>query len=257
VSAGEEEKGGTPVKAPGKEALKPPLPKRFYKDVSVGEADGGFNILLDGRPVRTPLKLPLAVPTRALAEAIAAEWAAQDTHIDPARMPLSRLAVTAIDGVAEHKADVAEDIVKFAASDLVCYRAEAPAALVALQTEAWDPVLRWAQHELGARFALAEGVMPVTQSAEALDRIAAAVAPFDAMALTALHVMTTLTGSALLALAHAIGHLSAEEAWAKAHVDEDWQITQWGIDVEAADRRARRKADMLAASRFLKLLAAP
>jgi chaperone required for assembly of F1-ATPase len=241
---------------PGKERLSPRLGRRFYKNVTVEKGENGFSILLDGRPVRTPKKLPLAVPTRALADAIAAEWAAQGAHIDPSTMPLSKLAITAIDGVAGHLAEVAGDIVKFANSDLLCYRAEAPEALQRLQAEAWDPVLRWAEMELGGRFVSAEGVMPVRQSAEALNSIAAAMAPYDAMALAAVHVMTTLTGSALLALAHAKGRLSADEAWAAAHVDEDWQIAHWGVDVEAAERRAKRSSEMQAASRFLALLAA-
>jgi chaperone required for assembly of F1-ATPase len=252
--SGPDDKTPEAPKVPGKEALRPPLPKRFYKDVTVEPGDGGFAVLLDGRAVRTPKKLHLIVPTRALADAIAEEWAAQDMHIDPATMPLSRLAITALDGVAGNAAVVAGDIVTFAGSDLLCYRAESPEALQRLQAEAWDPILRWAQEALGAHFALAAGVMPVTQSQETLDRVAAAVAPFSAMALTCLHVMTTLTGSALLALARAKGALSAEAAWAAAHVDEDWQISQWGVDVEAAERRERRQEEMMAASRFLDLL---
>ena len=241
--------------SPGKPAPVP-LPKRFYSAVTVAPSDGGFAILLDGKPVRTPRKLPLAVPTRALAEAIAGEWSAQKDRVDPASMPLSKLAITAIDGVASHLAEVASNIVQFAGSDMLCYRAEEPEALAVLQAAAWDPILRWAEAELGARFATVKGVMPVEQRPEALQRVAAAVAPFDAMALTALHVMTTLTGSAILALAHAAGRISAEEAWTAAHVDEDWQISQWGIDVEAAERRVRRRAEMQAASRFLELLRA-
>jgi len=244
-----------PAKVPGREPPAP-LPKRFYSAVTVAPAEGGFAILLDGKPVRTPRKLPLRVPTRALADAIAAEWAAQKERVDPGSMPLSKLAITAIDGVAGHMADVAAEIVKFAGSDLLCYRAEAPDALRVLQAEAWDPMLRWAETALGARFATAKGVMPVAQSPAALERIAAAVAPFDAMALTSLHVLTTLTGSAILALAHAAGRISAQEAWTAAHVDEDWQIAKWGVDVEAAERRARRWAEMQAASRFLELLRA-
>ena len=241
-------------KVPGREALRPPLPKRFYSNVTVGEADNGFSVLLDDRPVRTPKKLPLVVPTRALADEIAKEWAAQTEHIDPASMPLSKLAITAIDGVTGSMDEVAGDIVRFAGSDLLCYRAEAPAALAEMQALVWDPVLRWAEAQTGARFLLAEGVMPVTQSREALSRFGGLVAPFGAFALTALHVMTTLTGSAILALAVATGQLTAEEAWNAAHLDEDWQIARWGVDVEAADRRARRHAEMLAASRFLHLL---
>ena len=242
-----------PAKVPGK-PVAVPLPKRFYEDVTVGPAASGFAILLDGKPVRTPKKLPLVVPTRGLAEAIAEEWAAQKERIDPSSMPLSKLAITAIDGVSSHIADVAAEIVQFAGSDLLCYRAEAPEALAVLQAAAWDPILGWAEHELGARFATARGVMPRPQRPEALERVAAAVARFDAMQLTALHVMTTLTGSAILALALAAGKISVDEAWTAAHVDEDWQISKWGIDVEAAERRARRWMEMQAASRFLELL---
>lgn len=254
----DEKPGGAPMKVPGKERRTAPLPKRFYSGVSVKEASpgSGYAILLDGRPVRTPKKLPLVVPTRALAEAIAAEWEAQGERVDPATMPLSKLAITALDGVASNMADVAADIVKFAGSDLLSYRAEAPAPLAALQAKAWDPILRWAEDEIGARFHTAKGVMHVSQEPETLDRVATAVAPYSAPVLTALHVMTTLTGSALLALAHARGRLSAAAAWAAAHVDEDWQISQWGVDVEAAERRARRWAEMQAASRFLELLRA-
>lgn len=243
-------------KVPGREALRPPLPKRFYKDVTVGEAENGSSILLDGRSVRTPKKLPLVVPTHALAEAIAEEWAAQTERIDPATMPLSKLAITAIDGVTGSMDEVAADIVRFAGSDLLCYRAEAPAVLAEMQALAWDPILRWAEAATGARFLLAEGVMPVTQNREALSRFGDLIAPFGAFALTCLHVMTTLTGSAVLALAVAKGRLTAEEAWNAAHLDEDWQIARWGVDVEAAERRARRHAEMLAASRFLQLLSA-
>jgi chaperone required for assembly of F1-ATPase len=242
-------------KIPGKEPLKAPLPKRFYTAVTVGELPGGgYQIMLDGRPVRTPKKLQLEVPTKALAEAIAEEWAAQTERIDPASMPLSKLAITAIDAVAGNMREVAQDVVRFAGSDLLCYRAEAPAALAELQARTWDPVLKWIEAETGARFLLAEGVMPVTQNRYALERVGDLVAPFDAMQLTALHVMTTLTGSAFLALAAAKARLSAEEAWAAAHVDEDWQIARWGVDVEAAERRVRRHTEMLAASRFLELL---
>jgi len=148
------------------------------------------------------------------------------------------------------------EIVRFAGSDLLCYRAEAPDALAELQAFAWDPIVRWIEAETNARFLLAEGIMPVTQSPHALARFADLVDPFGAFPLTPLHVMTTLTGSAFLALAVAKGRLSAEEAWASAHIDEDWQIARWGVDVEAADRRTRRHAEMLAAARFLQLLTA-
>ncbi len=205
--------------------------------------------------MRTPKKRHLVVPTRALADAIAEEWAAQSEKIDPATMPLSKLAITTIDGVAENAAEVRSDIVHFAGSDLLCYRAEAPGALAELQAKAWDPTLRWIEAETGERFFLAEGVMPVTQSAAALAGFARLVAPFGAFALASLHVMTTLTGSAFLALAVALGRMPVADAWTAAHLDEDWQIARWGIDVEAADRRERRWQEMQAAARFLDLLA--
>jgi chaperone required for assembly of F1-ATPase len=255
VSGAEDKPGdkAEQAKSPGK-PVPVPLPKRFYKVVSVGGEDGEYSILLDGRPVRTPAKRHLAVPTRALADAIGAEWAAQGERINPSTMPLSKLAITAIDGVTLHAADVAAEIVQFAGSDLLCYRAGAPEELIALQAAVWDPILDWVRADLGAVFRLAKGVVPVAQPKEALEKVAAAIAPFDAMALTALHVMTTLLGSAVLALAHAKGRISADEAWAAAHIDEDWQIAKWGVDFEAAARRATRLREFQAASRFLALL---
>ena len=236
----------------------PPLPKRFYKAVTVAEAQrehpAAFRILLDGKPVRTPSKVLLAVPTKALADAIAGEWEGQREHIDPGTMPLTRLANSAIDGVRVHQAEVCADIAKYAAGDLLCYRASEPELLVRRQAEVWDPVLAWARDALGARFEVADGIMPVPQPEAAKSAIAEALEGFDAFSLAALHVMTSLTGSALLALAHARGQLTAEAAWAAAHVDEDWQIDRWGEDAEAAARRRHRWTEMQAASRLLGLL---
>lgn len=226
-------------------ALQPP---------SGGEGTAAFHILLDGKPIRTPAKKPLAVPTRALAEAIAGEWEAQGERIEPASMPLTRLANSTIDGVMGREREVRADICKFAGSDLVCYRAEGPQELVERQCAAWDPVLAWGKAALGARFEIAEGVMPVGQPDAALASVARVLEGHNAFALAALHVMTTLTGSVLLSLAHVHGVLSAEEAWAAAHVDEDWQIGKWGEDAEAKARRARRWADMQAASRMIELV---
>jgi chaperone required for assembly of F1-ATPase len=230
--------------------------KRFYANVEVREVEGRHVLTLDGRGARTPARNALSATSRALMLKVAAEWERQRETIDPADIPLTRLLNAAIDGVARTMAETRAEIQRYAGSDLLCYRAEAPEALAVLQAAAWDPILRWAEHELGARFASARGVVPLSQRPEALERVAAAVARFDSMELTALHVMTTLTGSAILALALAGGKLSADEAWTAAHVDEDWQISNWGIDVEAAERRARRWTEMQAASRFLKLLRA-
>jgi chaperone required for assembly of F1-ATPase len=229
-------------------------PKRFYRYVSVEGAEPAFLVLLDGRPIRTPGRRELAVPSRALAEALAAEWEAQGERIDPAAMPLTRLVNSAIDGVRGREAEVRADIAKYGASDLLCYRADGPAELVRRQADAWDPVLAWAREALGTRLVLGQGIVPVIQPQTAIAAVGRALQELDAFALAGHHVITTLTGSALLALAHARGRLTAETAWAAAHVDEDWQISQWGDDAEAKARRQRRRADMLAASRLLALL---
>jgi chaperone required for assembly of F1-ATPase len=230
------------------------LRKRFYTWVCVdAKGPGDHRIRLDGRPVRTPAKAELAAPTAALAEAIAEEWQAQGTHIDPSSMPLTKLANSAIDGVARREAEVRADIAKYAGSDLLCYRADGPEGLQRRQAEVWDPILKWAEQDLGARFAVGAGLMPVAQSEAAKAAVARALEEYDGFALAALHVMTTLLGSVVLALAHARGYLSAEAAWAAAHVDEDWQISKWGEDAEAKARRDRRWADMQAASRMLGL----
>jgi chaperone required for assembly of F1-ATPase len=234
--------------------MRPAPPKRFYEQAGVEERDGSFVLALDGRPARTPARQPLALPTRALGEALAEEWQAQGDVIDPAVMPLTRLANSAIDGVASNPAGVVEDLAKYARSDLTFYRAAEPDRLVAEQAAAWGPILAWAYEALGARFILSEGVMFVAQPEASIAAIRARLeeitSPFR---LAALHVMTTLTGSVLIALAHALGCLSAEEAWAAAHVDEHFQERVWGEDEEAMQRRARRKADFLAASRFYAL----
>lgn len=232
-----------------------PKPKRFYRAASAEPAgDGTFVLQLDGRPARTPARAPLALPTVALGEAVAVEWRAQGEQIDPATMPLTRLANTAIDGIAREIDAVRADLARYAGSDLVVYRAGAPDRLVSQQAAAWDPVLDWAQSALGARFVLSEGVMFVEQPESSLERVRERLAregsPFR---LGALHVMTTLTGSLLLALMHAGGALSSDAAWAAAHVDELFQESQWGQDAEAAARRDARRSEFEAASRLLEL----
>ena len=240
----------------GKNTMRPALPKRFYKAASVATlATAGsaarYGIQLDGRAVKTPKKRLLEVHNKAFADAIAAEWAAQDKLIDPATMPLTRIANTAIDAVADMMADVSADIAKFAGSDLLCYRAEGPQALVARQAAAWDPVLTWAHKDLGACFILAQGIVPVKQPPRSLEQIAKALESYDAFQLSSLHIITTLTGSALLALAFARGALTRDAVWACAHVDEDWQIEQWGEDEEAQVRRAGRAREFAAAAQVL------
>jgi chaperone required for assembly of F1-ATPase len=227
------------------------LPKRFYKSVTVGERQGegeaGFAILLDGRPVKTPARQALAAPTRAVADAIAAEWQAQRETIDPATMPATTLASSIIDGVTPRTGEVAADIAKFLTSDLLLYRADGPEGLVRRQAEHWDPVLTWAADTLGARFILAEGVMPVTQPDSAVNAATKAI-PVDPWAVGALQVATALTGSALLGLALAHGACSADAVWTAAHIDEDWNSEQWGSDELALERRAARRAEFDAAT---------
>jgi chaperone required for assembly of F1-ATPase len=227
----------------------PELPRRFYKEAQAVEEDGRYQLRLDGRPARTPARNPLAVPSRRLAAALEEEWRRQAEWIDPATMPVTRLANSAIDGVAPHMAAVRAEVLGYAGSDLLCYRAGEPAGLAERQARQWDPVLAWAERRLAARFALAEGVMHVAQPAETLDAFDAALARFDeAFRLAALHVATTLTGSALLALALGEGAIAVEEAWAAAHVDEDWNMERWGEDAEALARRARRFEEFRAAA---------
>lgn len=235
------------------DSLAKPLPKRFYKDVSVGEG-AFFQVLLDGRPIKTPGKKALMLPTRALADLVAAEWAAQGAQIDPGTMPLTRFSNTAIDAVSAALDEVAADIVAYAGRDLLCYRAGDQPQLAERQAALWNPVLGWAREALGARFDVAEGVMPIDQPATTLKAIARALEPHDPYRLTALHVMTTLTGSAILVIAHARGALDAATAWAAAHADEDYQIGMWGEDYEASVKRSQRKAEFDAASQYLAAL---
>lgn len=232
-------------------------PKRFYERATAEERDGGFALLLDGRPARTPARRPLRVSTRPLGDALAREWQVQGAQIDPATMPLTRLVNSAIDGVADQREAVIDDLARYAGSDLVCYRAGEPERLAAAQRAAWDPVLDWARETLGARFRLAEGVMHVEQPAEALEAVRRALEAIESpFALAALHAMTTLIGSALLALAHAAGALDAEAAWDAAHVDERHQESLWGEDEEAVERRTRREAEFRAASELYRLTGA-
>ena len=230
--------------------------KRFYTTVSIDERPEGFALLLDGREARTPARRPLVVPTRQAAALLKAEWDAQGEVVRPGTMPAVRLANSVIDGVAGAADPVRDEVVRYAGSDLLCYRAAGPAELVALQAAGWDPVLAWARDALGADLVLAEGVMHVGQPDAALEALARTVAnavgqgPAAAFRLGALHTMTTLTGSALLALAVLCGRLAPAQSWALAHLDEDFQIERWGEDAEAAARRAHRWREMDAAAQL-------
>jgi chaperone required for assembly of F1-ATPase len=227
--------------------------KRFYKDAGVGEADGGFTVTLDGRPIKTPSGRTVIVPVRPLAETIASEWNAQGEIIDPLTMPLTRFANSVVHGVIDNAVAVADDVAKYFGSDLLFYRAGHPEGLVAREAAHWDPILFWAAETLGAHFILAEGVMHVRQPDQAIAAARGSL-PDDPWRIAAVHVITTVTGSALLALALFHGVIDPEQAWAAAHVDEDWNAEQWGVDEEAASRKAAKSVDFNAAAGVLKAL---
>jgi chaperone required for assembly of F1-ATPase len=236
-----------------------PRRKRFYADADVAEADvtkagGGFAVILDGKPIRTPSGRIVAVPVRPLAEAIAAEWRAQGEMLDPVTMPLTRFANSVVEGVVDRADLVRDDVAKYLDSDLLFYRAGHPEGLVQREAQHWDPVLDWARDNLGAHFILAEGVMHVSQPEPAIAAACAAL-PSDPWAIAAAHVVTTVTGSALLALALIHGVCDPDQVWAAAHVDEDWNAEQWGVDEEAAARRATRQVDFRAAVQIVNVLA--
>ena len=230
-----------------------PIRKRFYERAGVAETADGFAITLDDKPVRTPSGRALVAPTRAIADAVAAEWDAQQETIEPLTMPLTRFANSVVEAVVDRVEAVTDDVAKYLGSDLLFYRAGHPQALVAREAEFWDPVVFWAADALGAHFILAEGIMHVRQPDPAIAAARAAL-PADPWSIAALHVITTLTGSALLALALLRGAIDSDRAWAAAHVDEDWNIEKWGVDEEVAARRAARLVDFQAATRILKSL---
>jgi chaperone required for assembly of F1-ATPase len=234
---------------------RPRLSKRFFKQTAVGaRAATGYPILLDDNAVYTPARRVLAAPTLQLAQEIAAEWDAQKEEIDPARMPLTRLANAVIDAVADTPAAIAEGVTKYLGSDLVCYRADGPAGLVARQSAHWDPVLAWARDALGAHFIQVQGMMFAEQPAEAIAAARASL-PAEPWQLAAVSSIAALTGSALLALALEAGALDVESAFAAAHVDEDWQMQQWGRDEIALVVRDFRFAELQAAAMVLRLTA--
>jgi chaperone required for assembly of F1-ATPase len=234
-------------------ATRVPRRKRFYAKASVAESENGFAVTLDGRPIRTPSGRAVTAPAREIADAIAAEWNAQGDDINPLTMPLTRFANSVVEAVVDRVDAVTDDVAKYFQTDLLFYRAGHPEALVAREAAAWDPVVFWAADTLGAHFILAEGIVHVRQPETAVAAARAAL-PSDPWSIAALHVVTTLTGSALLGLALLRGVLDQDQVWAAAHVDEDWNIEKWGIDEEVAVRRAARRVDFEAAASILKAL---
>lgn len=236
-----------PVEA-ARRSVRPQTRKRFYRQAGIGD---DLSVRLDGKPVMTPKRRPLQAPDRRLAQGIADEWDAQRDVIDPAAMPLTRLANAIIDGVADAPAAVRDEVEKYLGSDLAFYRADAPDGLVRAQARHWDPLLDFARDDLGARFVLAQGVMHVAQPREAIAAAARAI-PAEPWPLGATAALTTMTGSALIALALARGRLSSDDAWTAANVDEDWNMATWGEDAEVLARRAARRAEFDAAALVLR-----
>jgi chaperone required for assembly of F1-ATPase len=228
-----------------------PLPKKFYKQATVTDELG---IALDGRGVKTPMKAKLILPSRALAEAIAAEWNEQVEFINPGAMPLTKLANTAIDRAGAEREFVAGQVVEFAGSDMVCYRAEAPSNLVALQAAAWDPVVTWASTTMGADVTFVAGIIHQKQKPETVAKVEAYVAGLSNFELTVAHNLTTLTGSAFLGLMLTAKAILPDAGWLAAHVEEDFQISTWGEDDEATQRRLWRRIDFDGSLQFLNLL---
>jgi chaperone required for assembly of F1-ATPase len=228
--------------------------KRFYEEVSVANRPGGLAVLLDGKPIRTPAGAQLTLPTKALAEAVAEEWRGQTDRIRPESMVLTKLANTAIDRVAPNNAAVVEQILVFAKSDLVCYRADAPEELVRRQADMWDPLLDWVQQRYGAPLRTGAGIAFVEQEPEALDGLVRGIAGRDVFALAGLQAAAALLGSAVVALALADRRLQADDAFAAAQLDETYQAEKWGSDHEAEMRSRSKAAELFEIARFLRLL---
>ena len=228
--------------------------KRFWKDVTIEAGEGGFAVLLDGRPVKTPARASLAVPTEALAEAIAEEWRAVEGDIDPRAMPLTGLANAAIDRVAPDKPTFANGLARYAESDLTCYRATGPRALVSVQETAWDALLAWARRRYDIDFAITQGVAHVAQPAGTVEQLRHAVEALDAFHLAGLSPLVEIGGSLVAALALLERAITPGQAWDAVSIDERWQIEQWGADDEAERVIENRRREFLGGARFLELL---
>ena len=231
--------------------------KKFYSAVAVVEGADGFAVELDDRPLKTPAKAAMRLPTQALADAVAAEWRAQGDLVKPLSMPLTQLANTALDRVPAKRADIIAELTGYAATDLVCYRAETPAALKARQEAHWQLLVDWAATELDALLAVTHSLLPVAQDAAAIAAIGRALERHDPFRLAALHLAAGAAGSVIIGLALVAGKLDAAAAYAAANVDELYQIETWGEDAEASARLTRVRADIDAAATFSRALTVP
>lgn len=231
-----------------------PKLKRFYKEVTIVPIEGGFEIQLDGRPLRSPEQNALNLPNAALSEAMTQEWRDQGEKISPPTMPLTKLAFTATDRVTPNRDAVIEQISAFANSDVICYRATEPGELVKRQKECWDPILQWADAELGAEMRTGEGIGYIAQNFDALDALTAVYSDKSDFHLAALYSLAVIGNSLVIALAVAEGEMSAEDAFQCANCDELYQSEKWGDDEEAQARLKERAEEFRAAAEFLKLL---
>ncbi len=231
-----------------------PLKKRFWKDVTVQPEGTGYAVFLDNRQLKTPKKSSLLLPNKALADGVAAEWDAIEGKINPLAMHLTRCANATIDKVVFEREAVGDMLTEYGGTDLLCYRAETPAALVERQAAAWDPLLDWAAQTFDARLLTAEGVMHIPQPPEAIENLRAAVQEHSAWEMTALHDLVTISGSLVLGLAVSKGHIAGQDAWPLSRIDETWQEEFWGVDDEATEMAANKRSDFLKAEHLLQLV---
>ncbi len=229
-------------------------PKRFYQSAAAIKVAGGYHITLDAKPVRTPGGKTVLVQNKALGEALAAEWEAQKTYIELTGMGLNQLVNSAIDAGASELAALAGELAAYGESDLLCYRAEGPPALVARQAAAWDPLLDWAWTRYGARLRVTQGIVPIAQDATALTALRARIARADPFQLCALRAAVGIGGSLIVGLAISDRHLNIERAWQLVNIDEDWQREKWGEDAQAAANRAGAFAAFAMAGHMLQML---
>jgi chaperone required for assembly of F1-ATPase len=232
--------------------MKPSLKKRFWKEAAVVEIDDGFNVTLDGHAVRTPSKAPLNIQYRKIADQIAEEWMAQQEEVDPATMPATRMVNSVIDKVSVNFEAIVEMLTEYAGSDLICYRSLSPQELIAEQEALWDPLLEWSATSMNAPMASANGVMFVAQDESSVDVYRQRLKGMNNYQLAGVHDLITISGSAVIAIALITNHLTPDQAWAAATVDEAWQEKQWGTDEEAQVALERKRADFDFAHNFWK-----
>ena len=229
------------------------IPKRFWKNADVVSVEGGFSVTLDGRSVKTPAKNLLTLPTKAMAEAVAAEWQAQEEKIDPATMPVTRTANAALDKVVPQHGEVADMLAEYGDSDLLCYRADSPSELVDLQSAHWDGLLEWAAEALGVRLHTRTGIMHKPQDADALAALSARVHALDSFELAAFHDLVSLSGSLIIGFAATLDARAPSDLWDVSRVDENYQADQWGRDDDAEELAARKRDSFLHAKRMFDL----